>query len=129
MGKVDRLRNRVNPFTALFWALGNVLTNIGPCPPGRCHSTAVHKACPYMVIIGSILNEDALPPPLSRYIIYLWLDCEVRIANVELECRGRPDGKCLELLNCRGAELTSSTLTCHSRGTDQAPYPTRYLIH
>ena len=62
MGKVDRLRNRVEPFAALFWA--------------RHHFTAVHKACPYMVIVGSILNEDALapniqytaPPPfLSRY--------------------------------------------------------------
>ena len=25
MGKVDRLRNRVEPFAALFWALGIVL--------------------------------------------------------------------------------------------------------
>ena len=61
MGKVDRLRNKVEPFAALFWALGIVLD---PCPPARHHSAAVHKACPYMVIIGSILYEDALPPPL-----------------------------------------------------------------
>ena len=27
MGKVDRLLNRVEPFAALFWALGNVLAN------------------------------------------------------------------------------------------------------
>ena len=26
MGKVDRLRNRVKSFVALFWALGNVCT-------------------------------------------------------------------------------------------------------
>ena len=58
---MDRLRNNiVEPFAALFWALGIVCT---------CHhSNAVQKACtcPYMIIAGSILNEDALlpsPPP------------------------------------------------------------------
>ena len=67
MGKVYNLRNRVEPFAALFWALGTVLANIRHC-------TAVHKACSYMDIVGSILNEDAMSPPplfLSRYIIYL----------------------------------------------------------
>ena len=39
MGKVDRLRNRVKPFAALFWALDNLC------------STDVRKACPYMVIL------------------------------------------------------------------------------
>ena len=45
--------------------------NIGPCPPIWHHSTAVHKVCPYMVIlsvrwwrVGSVLNEDALASPL-----------------------------------------------------------------
>ena len=46
MSKVDRLINIFKPFAALFWALG-----------------IVQKACPYMVIVGSILNEDVLPPP------------------------------------------------------------------
>ena len=38
-----------------------------------CYST-VHKACPYMAIVGSIPNEDAFALPffLSRYVIYLW---------------------------------------------------------
>ena len=46
MGKGNRLHNKVEPFAALFWA-------------------------PY--IVGSIIKEDALLPPLflSRYIIYL----------------------------------------------------------
>ena len=49
-----------------------------PCPPARHHFTAVHKACPNMVIVGSILNEEALPPsPLfistSRYLCYLFI--------------------------------------------------------
>ena len=52
---MDRLRNGVEPFDALF------------CPPARHHSTAVHKACPYMVIVCSVL---LLPPSLflSMYI-------------------------------------------------------------
>ena len=45
-----------------------------PLPdPARHHSTSVHKAFPSMVIVGSLLIEDALPLPLflSRYVIYL----------------------------------------------------------
>ena len=44
-----------------------------PAAPARYHCTAVHKACPYVVRVDSILSEDALPPPLFlfRYIIYL----------------------------------------------------------
>ena len=76
MGKVYRLRNRVEPFAALFWALGNVLANTWPWQPALHHSTAVHKACPYMVIVGSILIKTRPAPPLflSRYVIYLCVD-------------------------------------------------------
>ena len=72
----------VKPFAALFWALGIVCilaTIPDPARRGaRHHFTAVHKACPNMVIVGSILNEEALPPfPLfistSRYVICLSL--------------------------------------------------------
>ena len=53
MCKVDRRRNRVEPFAALFWALGIVLANTLPsCPPAQHHYTTVHKACPYIVIVG-----------------------------------------------------------------------------
>ena len=83
MGKVGRLRNRVEPFAALFLALGIVRMYklYMPFPPARHKSTNIHKACPYMVIIGSILNEDAPPPPLflSSYVIYLC--CIVHINN------------------------------------------------
>ena len=34
MGKVDRLRTKVEPFAALFWALGIVLANTRRCPRG-----------------------------------------------------------------------------------------------
>ena len=72
MGKVDRLPKKVEPFASLFWALGIVCTcQHLTLPPARHHSTIAHKACPYMVMlpvrcwrVGSILNEDALPPPL-----------------------------------------------------------------
>ena len=39
----------VEPFAALLWALGIVLTNTSPCPPAWHHSTAVQSAFPYMV--------------------------------------------------------------------------------
>ncbi len=51
----------------------------------------------------------------------------MKIANVELESRDLVNGKCLELINCRGAELSGSTLTCLSPGSDAAPYPDRSL--
>ena len=65
--------NRVDPFAALCWALGIVLANTWPCPLDRHNSTAEQAAWPYKVLLGLILNEDALPPPpfLSRYVIYL----------------------------------------------------------
>ena len=63
MGKADRLRNRVEPFTVLFLVLGIVLTNTLASLPDHCN--AVHKACPYMVIVGKIVNEDAL-----RYFVF-----------------------------------------------------------
>ncbi len=53
----------------------------------------------------------------------------MKIANVELESRDLVNGKCLELINCRGAELSGSTLTCISPGSDAAPYPARSLYH
>ena len=72
MGKVNRLFNRVEPFADLFWAISALYL---PTPdPARHHSTAVHKACPYIVIVVSILNKDSLAPLplfLSRYVIYL----------------------------------------------------------
>ena len=65
---------RVENLATLFWALGIIFVNTWPCPPAQHHSTAVHKACPYMVMlpgtsvrrwrVGSILNKDALTPPL-----------------------------------------------------------------
>ena len=39
----------------------------------RHHSTAVHKAYPYMVIVGLILNEDVLPLPLFSYLDILFI--------------------------------------------------------
>ena len=73
MGKLTRRRNRVEPFVALFWALDIVQYLKTPDPARRHHSTAVHKACPHMVKVGSILNKDALPPPtfpLGMLFIY-----------------------------------------------------------
>ena len=73
MDQVDCLRNRVEPFAALFWSFGTVLDNNLPFPLVRHHSTAVHKAC--SLYGHSLLNSQrrrvAPPPPfLSRYIVY-----------------------------------------------------------
>ena len=66
MGKVNGLHNKVKPFAVLFWALGIVYLPT-PDPAHRPGITplpyTLHKACTYMVIVGSNLIEDALPPP------------------------------------------------------------------
>ena len=54
MGKVAGLRNKVEPFAALFWGLTIVFSG-----PARHHSTVEHKAGPHMVIC-SWFN---CPPP------------------------------------------------------------------
>ena len=73
MGKLNRRRNRVEPFVALFWALDIVQYLKTPDPARRHHSTAVHKACPYMVIVFQLSLKTRGPPPplLSRDVIYL----------------------------------------------------------
>ena len=45
MGKVDRQRNKVEHFAALFWALGNVYSHNLTLPAAQHHSTALHKVC------------------------------------------------------------------------------------
>ena len=64
---MNRLRNRVEPFAALVLVSRQctVLANTRHCTPAQHPSTAVHKACPCRVIIGSILSEDAPATPLS----------------------------------------------------------------
>ena len=63
MGKVDCLSNKVEPYAALFWALGIVLANTWPCPPAWHYSTDAQAAWPYKDMFGSILKEDKLTPP------------------------------------------------------------------
>ena len=74
MGKVDRLRNRVDIFAVLFWALGIICTCQHLTLPAG--PASLHKAWPYMVIVGSILKEDALalpPPPLPISVRMLFI--------------------------------------------------------
>ena len=69
MGKVFRLTGELNLLLACFGL--SALYFFTP-DPARCCPVA--QACPYMVTVGSILNEDSLartPLFLSRYIIYL----------------------------------------------------------
>ena len=68
MGNVDRLRNKVKPFTALFWTLGIVLYLSTPDPARRPGITLPPYTNHVMLPVrwwrvGSILNQDALPPP------------------------------------------------------------------
>ena len=65
MGKVDRLRNRVEPFAFMFWALGILLTYQHltlPTGPG----ITPHKACPFVFIVGP-------PPPFPIYLFLLFI--------------------------------------------------------
>ena len=64
MGKVNRLRNRVEPFAVLFWALGGELANIWPClhaGPALLNRRTQSMSF-YGHIVSSILNEDAFAP-------------------------------------------------------------------
>ena len=73
MGKVDRLRNRVQPFCCTVLGSRHLRVYVPLPDPARRSGitppTAAAKACPYMVIVGSILNEDASPPPSPVYVL------------------------------------------------------------
>ena len=62
MGKVNRLRHRVEPFAAVFgsWQCTRQHTVDPARRPSITPPPCIHKACPYMVIVGSILYKDAL---------------------------------------------------------------------
>ena len=51
---MDRLRNRVEPFAALFWA---------PDPACRPGITYTSMSLYGYTVVGSIVNEEALYPP------------------------------------------------------------------
>ena len=74
MGKVDRLRNRVEPFAALFWALGIVLANTWSCPSAG--QALLRRRTQSMTLYGhrwfNSQRERVGPPPLflTRYVIY-----------------------------------------------------------
>ena len=69
---MDRLCNRVEPFAALFGALGSVHTSQHltlPADEASLHRRTQRMSLYSMVIFSSILNEDEPPPPLlSRYV-------------------------------------------------------------
>ena len=48
----------------------SIIANIRPCLPARHHSTAVHKDCPYMVIVDLILNEDV--PQSATVMLFIY---------------------------------------------------------
>ena len=71
MGKVDRLRNKVETLAVLFWALGHVrlycTSQHLALHAGRALlHRHTHKTCPYLVIVGSTLSEDAPATPFYR---------------------------------------------------------------
>ena len=76
MGKVDCLRTTVyielNLLLPCFGLTALYLSTPDPArQPIASLYTAVHKACSYMVTVGSILKAE-VPPPLflSRFIIF-----------------------------------------------------------
>ena len=64
VNKILKISNGIEPFATLFWALVKSTSQQLTLHAGPDHSTAAHKACPYMVTVGSILYEDApaIPP-------------------------------------------------------------------
>ena len=80
MGNVDCLRNKVEPFTALFWTLGIVLYLSTPDPARRPGITLPPYTNHVMLPVrwwrvGSILNQDALLPstfPIYSRIIFIY---------------------------------------------------------
>ena len=49
--------------------------------------------------------------------------CKVTIKNITFRTTEDPNGKCLHLEDCEGAELSGCTFCCRSPTTDLAPYP------
>ena len=83
--KVDRLRNGVEPFAALFWPLGIVLANTGPCPPAWRHSTAVHKASPYLFLpLVQFSTKMRCPPCPISYLGMLFLSMSAGILSTNV---------------------------------------------
>ena len=72
MGKVDRLRNRFEPFAALFLALGIVLANGGPCPPPGITAPPYTKHVFIWSWLLQFSTKTRWSPSLflSRYIMY-----------------------------------------------------------
>ena len=73
MGKVDRLRNRVDPFGALFWALGIVLANTGQAAPHRLTQSMFFYCHSWFNSQRRLLASH--PLFLSGYVIYLCPTC------------------------------------------------------
>ena len=76
MEKVDRLRIRIEPFGALCWALGNVLTKPGPAhrpgitPPPYTRHVLIWSGCMYGG--GELIQFSAKTrwPPAFSYLQY-----------------------------------------------------------
>ena len=76
MGKVDRLCNRVVPFAALFWALGNVSDQhltLHPGPTSLHRRTQSSMSLYFHSWFTIILNKDAPPPPPFSYLGVLFI--------------------------------------------------------
>ena len=81
MGKVDRFCNSVEPFAALFWALGSVLANTWTVPASLHRCTRSMSL--YGYIVGAILSEDALPP--SLFLSLTAAQCPWAAASLEFK--------------------------------------------
>ena len=101
MGKVDRLRNRVESFAALFWLSALYL----PTPdPARRPGITAPPFTKYVLIwsFGAILNEDALlPPPLSYLGVYFINDAECTVQTSILQCKASRNACIVFSMYCR----------------------------
>ena len=96
MSKVDLLCNRVEPFAALFWALGTVLAGNWPCPPAHGITPLPYSQRVLMYGHGWFSSQQRRvaphPPFLSRapYIIYIYHTPWMGKIGAEKPCKGDP---------------------------------------
>ena len=91
MGKVDRLRNKVEPFAALFWALGiDPARWPGITPSPYTKHVLIWSCCLYgMWRVGSILIDNVLSlSPRFSYLgmlfIYGSVQCQCTMKCIRL---------------------------------------------
>ena len=79
---MNRLHNRIEPFAALFWALGIVLAHILQKVTQPAGLASLNRGTAMVLYgrgqLGSILWKTCRPPPFTILdVLYLFYDCMI----------------------------------------------------